>query len=316
MSAAPAPVVLLGGQRFDPSVRAVADGLGLGEPIALVTAGWQEREEEDGELVEHLGRETVNLRLYERTEEIYRADRALRDAHRDRQELLRRRQTFYRIRLEHLLDAAQAIRTRSGAPEILALEEAASNAYLQDLDATHLRECVRVRAEFDQRCGTFERPAIVRHRAELQEVLSGVAAVAIAGGHVGALLARLHLLGFGSLIAGKPLLAWSAGAMVLTRRVVLYHDHPPQGPGASQVLDEGLGLVPGLVVLPEPEVRLAADRPGRVALMAARFAPDRCLGFPARSHVTLLDGRVADSEAVVRLDQGGELVAVTPEAAP
>ena len=309
------PIVLLGGQRFEPTVRFVADRLGLDGPVALVTAGWQERETEDGELTEHLARETINLCLYERTEAILRADAPLREAHAARQEVLRRRQTFYRIRLEHLLEAGDAIRSRSAAPEVLALEEATSDAALRALDAAHLDACVQARAEFNRVHRPLERPAVARHRAELQELLAGVSAVAIAGGHVGVLLSRLHLLGFGSLITnpdlhGLPLLAWSAGAMVLTRRVVLYHDHPPQGRGASQVLDEGLGLVRDVIVLPEPELRLAAEDSDRISVAARRFTPDRCLAFPARSHLILRDHRLEEAEGVLLLRDDGSVTAL------
>ena len=49
-------------------------------------------------------------------------------------------------------------------------------------------------------------------------------ALAIAGGHVGVLLRCLKLFGV-SPPAELPVVAWSAGAMALTDRVVLYNDH-------------------------------------------------------------------------------------------
>ena len=311
MSATAAPVVLLGAQRFEPTLRSVADGLGLGERIALVTAGWQEREEEDGELVEHLGRKTVNLRIYERTEDIFQRDRALHDAHRQRQLLLRRRQDFYRIRLEHLLEAAHAIRTRSAEPGLAAEEEEASAGFLRTLDAGHLDACARIRAEFDERYDTHGRAAVAEHREQIAELLQGSDGIAISGGNVGVLLSRLHLLGFGDLCADHPLLAWSAGAMVLAERVVLYHDFPPQGHGDPQVLDRGLGLAPGVVVLPNPETRLDAQNQDRIGELARRFAPDRCVAFPARSHITLRGRAVLEAEAALLLGKDGSVEPVS-----
>src|SRR5262245_58466403 len=78
------PTVLLGPQRFAPTLAAVVRSLGIGGEIAAVTAGWQEREEEDAELRDHLqghGCATVNLMLHARGEQAFGADPALRAAH-------------------------------------------------------------------------------------------------------------------------------------------------------------------------------------------------------------------------------------------
>ena len=56
-------------------------------------------------------------------------------------------------------------------------------------------------------------------------------------------------------------------------RVVLFHDHPPQGAGNAELFEAGLGLVPGTVFLPHAATRLALDDPQRVALLARRLAP-------------------------------------------
>ena len=109
MTKTPRPaVVLLGAQRFDPSLGAAVSELGVTGRIAIITAGWQEREAEDEELSAHLGGRTVNLRLHARSDELFREDPALRDAHRERQASLRHRQDFYRIRLEHELGEGRA----------------------------------------------------------------------------------------------------------------------------------------------------------------------------------------------------------------
>ncbi|HWE24492.1 MAG TPA: hypothetical protein VG496_11210, partial [Myxococcales bacterium] len=82
----PSAVVLLGAQRFEPTLGAAVAELGVTGRIATITAGWQERELEDEELSEHLGRRTVNLRLHGRGEELFAADPELQAAHRERQE--------------------------------------------------------------------------------------------------------------------------------------------------------------------------------------------------------------------------------------
>ena len=62
MPSGPNAVVLLGAQRFDPTLAAAMSRQYVTGRVALITAGWQERESEDEDLREHLApRETVNL---------------------------------------------------------------------------------------------------------------------------------------------------------------------------------------------------------------------------------------------------------------
>ena len=301
----PRAVVLLGPQRFDPSLGESVTHLGVAGRIAIITAGWQEREPEDEELSEHLGGRTVNLRLHERAEEIFKVDAALKSAHRERQEVLRHRQDFYRIRLEHSLDADHVIRQRSAPNDILADEAQASIEALQSLDAWHLAQCKRVRNDFAARCDTVDSPILAKHRAEVREQMKDCEAVAIAGGHVASLLNRLTLFQIGKLVRNRVVFAWSAGAMAISQRVVLFHDDPPQGPGASELLDEGLGLAQGVVVFPEPDERLRLDREDRTELLARRFAPATCLGFPARSRIILKGKRLSDAQGVISIRRDG-----------
>ncbi len=306
MSQAPRAVVLLGEQRFDPSLSASVHKLRVQGQIATVTAGWQEREPEDEELAEHLGGRTVNLRLHARAEDIFASDPELRDAHRERQEVLRHRQDCYRIRLEHALEAERVIRQRSAPAAILAEEAHASIESIRELDAWHLGQCGRIHREFDARWGLASRPAVAGHREEIARIVAGCDALAIAGGHVATLLNRLSLFGIGGLVKGRVVFAWSGGAMAISDRVVLFHDDPPQGPGAVEVLDAGLGLVRGVVVLPQPEQRLRLDRKDRVQILVRRFAPALCLALPARSRVTWRSGRFSSPDSVIHLGANGE----------
>jgi hypothetical protein len=301
----PRAVVLLGPQRFDPSLGESVAKLGVSGRIAVITAGWQERETEDEDLAEHLGGRTVNLRLHERAEEIFRVDPDLKAAHRERQEVLRHRQDFYRIRLEHSLDAEHVIRQRAAPPDILADEELASIETIRSLDAWHLAQCARVRKDFAARCDHPPSKVLARHRLEVAAQIKECDAIAIAGGHVASLLNRLMTFEIGRLIGSRVVFAWAAGAMAIRDRVVLFHDDPPQGPGASEVLDEGLGLAPGVVVFPQPEERLKLDRQDRVELLARRFAPAYCLGFPARSRVIIKGARFSAPQGVLCLRRDG-----------
>jgi hypothetical protein len=301
----PRAVVLLGPQRFDPSLGESVTKLGVAGRIAVITAGWQERESEDEDLQEHLWNRTVNLRLHERAEDVFKKDADLKAAHRERQEVLRHRQDFYRIRLEHSLEAERVIRARSAPLDILEDEEVASIEAIRSLDEWHLAQCARVRKEFEPRCERAVSPVLQKHKAEVTALIKDCDAVAIAGGHVATLLNRLMMFDIGKLIGPRVVFAWAAGAMAISERVVLFHDDPPQGPGASEVLDEGLGLAPRVVVFPEPEERLMLNRQDRMELLARRFAPAYCLGFPARSRVIMKGGRFSAPEGVLCLRKDG-----------
>jgi hypothetical protein len=305
MPSSPRAIVLLGAQRFDPTLGDAVRTLACEGPIATVTAGWQEREGDDHDLHEHLGRRTVNLRLHERAEDVFRSDPEFHKAHRARQDLLRHKQDFYRIRLEHELDAAHVIRTRRAPPDVLSEELDASLESIRELDAWHLAQCARVRDEFERTWRPSERRSVLRHRREIEQVMAGCTGLAVAGGHVSTLLNRLLLFGIDQFLDCHCIFAWTAGAMALSERVVLFHDDPPQGPGAAEVLDRGLGIIPGVVVLPQPETRLRLDDTERVSVMARRFSPARCLALPARSRLTWRDDRFEDPVDVTELSPQG-----------
>jgi hypothetical protein len=303
-AASPAYVVLLGAQRFDSTLGSVVRRLECDGPIALITTGWREREDEDEPLRSHLGCETVNLRLYHRTDDVFTRDRELATAHRAKQTKLRHKQDFYRIRLEHGLAANHVIRQRHAPDEVLAEEEGASLAAIRQLDSYHLDQCRRVNAEYAAQLQPLDRPVIREHREELRETLAGCRGLAIAGGHVAALLNRMRLFGITELLTGQAVFAWAGGAMVISDRLVLFHDSPPQGPGAAEILDEGLGLVSGIVPLPHPHQRLRLDDPERVGVLARRFAPATCLALPEGASVVVREGQLERPTAEVGVLSG------------
>jgi peptidase E len=297
----PSAVVLLGAQRFDSTLGAVVRDLHCPGPIALITTGWREREDEDERIRAHLECETINLRLYHRGDEVFAEDPELHQIHRAKQAKLRHKQDFYRIRLDHELAANHVIRQRHAPADVLAEEEGASVAAIRSLDAYHLAQCQRISAEFDATVRLRERPSIVRHREQIAEALSRCKGIAIAGGHVAALINRMRLFGIEDLIDGQAVFAWSGGGMAISERIVLFHDYPPQGRGAAEILDEGLGLVRNVVVLPHPETRLRMHDPERVSLLARRFDPAHCLALPHGAHVIVQDDKFGKSADVIRL---------------
>jgi len=307
-------IVLLGPQRETPTVAAVVEELGLEAPPAIVTAGWEERESEDTELREHLGRPVVALGLWPRAEAVFHADPEVRTLLYERYDRLRALQDLYRLRLAPQLAACRALleRTDPGAPDALHGPEVddAIDA-LRRLDAHHLRRTAALDDEILGRIDAPRRPALARDREELARALEGCGAVLIAGGHVGILLNRLRLFGVLELSAQLPIVAWSAGAMALCERVVLFHDSPPQGPGDPEVYARGMGLVHGVVPLPHARYRLRLSDPARVALFARRFAPDVCAPLDGGEQ---LDGTSASrawsfGPGTRRLARDGQLLA-------
>ena len=113
--------ILLGPQRHVPIVaRAVAALVGDDDrPLAVVTAGWEERENEDHELREHVQRPVLNLELWARVERIFERDRELLTAMRQRHDTLRKVQELYRLRLQgamthgNLMRPAQALHPKN-----------------------------------------------------------------------------------------------------------------------------------------------------------------------------------------------------------
>ena len=240
-------VVLLGPQRHAITVTAELPLLASDGRVAAITAGWQEREAEDDELQDAIGHRAVNLELHRRTDEVFAADRELFEANRGRQDKLRQLQEIYRIRLGYVKSAVRELMGREGSDELMAPERAAAMAQLRELDQHHLGRLREVHAEFEARWAPLTRPALAHHHEELRQLLADCSVVAIAGGHVATLLGRIRLLGIDRLIGDRAVMAWSAGAMVCTERVVLFHDRPPEGAGNAEILDQ-LWLVDAILV--------------------------------------------------------------------
>jgi len=285
----PQDVVVLGPQRHRPTVantiasRAASLGLDLPRArYAVVTAGWEEREGEDAELRAHLcaaGGEMTNLALFRRAEDAFRRDPELLGGLLRHHGRMKRLQELYRLRLGHALDAARAllVRGQGGADgDLLASEQAEAIADVRRIDATHLGRLREQRDASLAELRPHEREAVAPHRAEIERVIETSDVVCVAGGHVQILLNRLRLFGLVDLIGERPVFAWSAGAMALSDRLVVFHDSPPQGPGNAEVLEAGVGLFHGLVPLPHARHRLRLEDPVRVALFARRFGPAVC----------------------------------------
>ncbi|MBI2892910.1 MAG: hypothetical protein HYY06_05110 [Deltaproteobacteria bacterium] len=298
------PILLVGTQdpRFD--LGAAVREAGVRGKVALITAGWQERESEDSELVEDLGGPVVNLRLHERADDVFARDRDLSDAYKKRQRQLRLLNDFYRIRLDHAFEAARAISVRHVDEDLLDEERHVSVEELRHLDRDHLERCVVRQVAFDARWKPAQRPIVAEHRREIAKILASSRAVVLAGGHVASLLNRMKLFGVVDLAAGLPWIAAAGGAMVLTERIFLFHDFPPHGTGIAEVFDVGFGLVKDVVVLPDPRRRIRLDDRQGIARFVQRIAPATCVAMDSGARLWVERGRVVRAFAH-RLFQDG-----------
>lgn len=267
---------LLGPQRLRPIIGEVLERLELRTPAVLINAGWLEREAEDEEIREGAGVEVVNLRLWARSTELRRDPElaALTEERWHRVDQLRR---LYRMRLDHTLSAAKELLREPGEAEIVLPERQSAIDSVRALDVHFARRLPELRA--DEAAGWHAHAAVAEHREELLEAIGEAGVVLMAGGHVVELIDRLRIFDLAEALARKPVVAWSAGAMALTERVVGFHDRPPQGAGNAEIVDVGLGRCPSLVLLPHARRRLDLQDTYRVAMMARRFAPADCLAL-------------------------------------
>jgi hypothetical protein len=306
-------VVLLGPQRLQPTLDRTVESLGVRGRIAAVTAGWEEREGEDQELSAHLGGRTLNLRLFERAQDVARRDPELLHATRARIDELHELHEIYRLRLGHEADCARELLRReeqSPGRALVAQECEAAIQALRELDAFHLRRIHAVHAEFEARWRPRERDAVARQRAELAALVRETECLCIAGGHVARLLDCLRLFALLELLPEMPVIAWSAGAMVLSERVVLFHDDPPQGAGNAEVFEMGLGLARDVVALPHASRRLHLDDALGVRFLARRFRPALCAVLDPRTRLDWSGRRWRGASGTLRLATDGALVEV------
>jgi hypothetical protein len=305
-------VILLGPQRR-PTVDAAVRLLAADGPIATVTAGWQEREPDDTLLSTLLGGHDVNLGLYRRWLDVQERDPEYAAGSRRLAGVLGELEETYLLRLDYALQAVYALQRRAGSSqEDEVSDEAVADAIaaVRELDEGYLHQVNSARGEFFEELRPHDRPVIAEHRAAVAGVLGGASALVMAGGHVGVLAEVLHLFN----IAAAPLsqvIAWSAGAMALADRIVLFHDRSPQGPGHPEVFGAGLSLLRGVVLLPHARARLLLDDTQRMAVFARRFAPARCIlletgarldvgsdgAWPPGTRVLAEDGHVTTLEA-------------------
>lgn len=301
-------ITLLGPQPRD--FRDVAEhvqSLDFDGRIALITAGWQENELDHGALVQAINHDVINLELHARSEQVAAREQEFVQAWARRQKRLRHLQEFYRVRIESIDDAAHTINVRHVSEELREEQRSLTVSQLRHLDREHLSRCKRVCDAFDELHQPAKRPALIEHRRQIAELLDTCGLVVISGGHVVALLNRLLLFDLPRHLQSKPIIAWSAGAMVLTDRIVLFHDHPPFGKNLAQLLDYGLGFCPNVVALPDVSRRVNLDQQAGIGRFARRMAPARCLGLDPGASLSFENGKLTATNGSAHMTEAGTI---------
>jgi peptidase E len=310
---------LLGPQGLAPNLPAVLREVPGKGPVVTITAGWRHEEGDDEALRQDIGGNGIMLPIYRWFEDLSGSVPDLLEAHAAQQREIRALKYLYRVRLESsmvALRAMVALRPRGEHLEILEGEIDDALAAMRAVRERFVVHADEVRLKFAERYRPLEHPAIRARVEEIRRVFSEARGICIAGGHVGVLRNRMEFFDAGALLAeaiagGTSVIAWSAGAMVLTERVVLFHDDPPVAQANAELLDRGFGLARDIVVLPHAKQRLFLDDAARVGILAARLAPTPVVGLEHGAWLRDQDGwcNVGKPESAVRLWPDGQ---VTP----
>lgn len=301
--------VLLGPQSPLPNIAEAVGSSGLPDgPLAVISAAWQEAEGDIDDIRNLLGREAEDLYLYRRGEELMGGDSGLAAAARLRQDKLVDQQRMYRMRLKQLSIAARHMLDAKGDSEMIASEQRHAIAQLRALDRHHLHRTESIWRDFVNAYSFDSYPILARHAREVGDIIGRCAGVVITGGNVAVLMNRMRLFGVDKLLRGCNLVAWSAGAMVLSERIVLFHDRSPEGRRDAEVLGAGCGVIPGHVFLPNTQQRLRTGDRLRIGLLCRRFSPDACIALDRGSELRFDESGVRCANAVRRLKHDGRFV--------
>lgn len=305
--------LLLGPQRPSTNLGTAIRDAGIPDgKIAVISAGWQEAEGDIDDVRALVNRELHDLGLWARAEALFAVDTLLHEAYRKRQESLKELQRLYGRRLRHLTVAARSMLRAEGDPALLLPEQRHAISQLRALDRHHLNRVRSILNEFGQRFDSSLYGAIAEQRAQIAEIIDDAQAVLITGGNVVVTLNRLLLFGVAPLLREKDIVAWSAGAMVLSDNIVLFHDRLPQGRRDAEILGPGICELPGYVILPDAKHRIRENDRARSGAFCRRFSPDTCITLDSGSVLRFEGSKLVQAESVRRITSRGGFAAVSP----
>ena len=246
-------------------------------PMAVISAGWQEAEGDMDEIHDQVQRPLHDLGIYQKAEQLSAAYPAFAQAYRERQENLKDLQRLYRLRCKQLLTAARQTFKAEAHPLILKAEQRHAMKQVRELDRHHLRSMQRIHEQYDPTFDSLTDGEISAFTTSIAKGLEGCESILLTGGNVMVLLNRINLFDLGELFRQKHLVAWSAGAMVLSDTLVLFHDNTALDRREPEVVSQGCGIIPKYVFLPDAAHRLRQNDIIRSRLMSTRFAPAKCV---------------------------------------
>lgn len=270
-------LTILGPERPEGALPGVLQKHGVTGPLALVSAGWRYDEARDEPLRAAVPNEIRNLRLYDRFRTIEHEAPDLISRYTAKQDAIRRVKQRYRMRVQTGLASATALFAEHG--DITCRWFLQAIRHLQETDELFLAEARALHDRFELEAKPGDHPLVRKEREAIREELSGCVALLVAGGHVGVLRNRCFFFDLGPVLNHRPLYAWSAGAMLMTERVLLYHDRTAYGPGTAEFLDQGFGLLRNTVFLPHARERLDLENIRNLTVLAHRLAPRRVIGL-------------------------------------
>lgn len=303
--------ILLGPQRFTVKATIALRSLETEGPVAVINAGWEEREDDLAELDAALDGRARNLRLFHRLGDALEKDATFATAasrFRIRHDDLT---ALYRTRLDHVKEEVYAVAALVPTHPAAAHNSAAYRGLLDAVenvrrtDEWYLRELGLLYAALAEDGGTETSGVIGWHRGEIEAALSDCVAMVLPGGNIRSLMSAIRLFRV-TIPDTLPVVAWSAGAMALTDRIVLFHDFGSSAARETELFDYGLGRVRSVVVLPHARRRLRMDDANRLAILAQRFHDAECVILDDGTLLDVRDGvrpasaRIIGTDGIVR----------------
>ena len=306
----PHPLVLLGQQRESPRLQKFIERCGVTGPVALISAGWEEDEEDDQWVRDAVDVPVVNSRLYTLADELFRQDPEVLAMLRERQDRLRALRDVNELQLEHSGAVARELwrRLDCNAAAVGAWHQTLGQ--IQDIDTRYLKAVSAVIKEYDRRIAPQQRRSVLEYRRAVLDRLRGCQALLLAGGHVGVLLNRLNLCRLLKHLQ-LPTIAWAGGAMALGERVYFYDHFIPHAQREVELSRQGLALYRGLQLFPRADERLNLQDPCELAILAQRL-PSRCLLLDQHSEVAWTAAGELSVAQVRMIDDQGEVQEWTP----
>lgn len=162
---------------------------------------------------------------------------------------------------------------------------------LQEADGRHAERLKDLWTHFHHAAGLEFDPYWNQLRTTLVRRILKSTAIVLPGGSPSNLLIGFRFFQLEGVITealrrGTGFFGTSAGAMVLGRRVVIFHDHR-EPREEFQLLENGVRLLEGFQVFPHCTDRVQTEDPANLAYLAARFHDRCCVGLNAGSVLEL-----------------------------